>query len=149
MVLDYLLRLRDGGASAAITSKTTGGGEAGATSLTRDTNSGKVVVQVNELAEKGMAVVVAAPAPSLAGDESGSMVVTIEAADELAFNVTNETIATFPTIDKNSVASLKVRRIHTKKKYVRSVVTKGAANDTNYITIADLNIFLGDDISER
>ena len=150
MVLDQLLRLRDGG--GVITSKAAGGGEAGVTTTAQ--GSGAAVVPVYKTpALRGLAIVAAlGGVTNETATPAGTLTITVEAADEDNFS-DKETVGTFPAITaptngKKFEASLVIRQVSTQKKLLRTVVTEGAASDTNYITLASLAIFVGDMIAE-
>ena len=134
MIIDSLGMLRADGSSPRI-----GDTEAGSVSLTRDATSGKVVLDVRKTPQRGLPIVV------LTDDDTGTstdktMAVTIEAANELAFDTTNEVVATFPAVSHGALATLMVRRVHTQKKYLRSVITLAGADGTIAV---DFLIFIG------
>jgi len=112
MIIDQLGMLRADGSSPAITAT-----EAGSTSLVRDATTGKVVIGVYKTPQKGLPVVVMS---KLAGITNRSFVVTIEASNTLFANP--EVVATFPAVNADGQAFM-VRRVHTQKKYLRSVIT--------------------------
>lgn len=130
MIVDQLGLLRGDGSSPSITAT-----EAGSTSLIRDTATGKVVIGVYKTAQRGLPVVVIS---RLASIVNRSFVVTLEASETLFGSP--EVVATFPAKNANG-DDLMVRRVHTQKKYLRSVitVTDGAtpAGNGNFI------IFIG------
>lgn len=136
MVFDELMKLRADGASPEVDASETGGD-----SLTVRTTQGELIIEVNGTPLRGLAVVVVHP---LVSGSSGGFVVSIEAADEIAFNVTNETICTFPSIDDGDAANLLVRRIHTKKKYIRSLIAW-----TTDAEVTTCDILVGDMIEEE
>ena len=134
MIIDSLGMLRADGSSPRI-----GATEAGSVSLTRDATSGKVVLDIRKTPQRGLPIVV------LTDDDTGTstdktMTVTIEAANELAFDTTNEVVATFPAVSHGAKATLMVRRVHTQKKYLRSVITLAGADGTIAV---DFLIFIG------
>jgi hypothetical protein len=134
MILDDLLKLRDGGSSPAVSAT-----ESGSVSLTRDATTGKVVVDVSKMPAEGLPIVVTNVADTGTSTDK-TAIVTIEAADELAFDTTNEVVATFPTYTHGCSAGKAVRRVATQKKYLRSVVTVAGSNGTIGI---DFSIFIG------
>ena len=149
MVLDELLRLRDDG-----TTTTVDDDEAGTTlALSRVATTGQSVIDLRKTPSiKGLACVLVHGTGTLTttGD---TFVVTIEASDESDFATAGDidTIATFPALVETGAtaaiaANMMVRRIHTKKQYVRSVLTASAALATG---VSDLHIFLGDMIEEE
>ena len=134
MIIDSLGMLRADGSSPRV-----GDTEAGSVSLTRDATTGKVVLDIRKTPQRGLPIVV------LTDDDTGTstdktLTVTIEAADELAFNVTNEVVATFPAVSHGAKATLMVRRVHTQKRFLRSVIT--LAGTTGTIAV-DFLIFIG------
>ena len=134
MIIDALGMLRADGNSPRIT-----GTEDGSTSLTRDATTGQVVVGVYKTPQRGIPIVV------LTDDDTGTssdktLVTTIEAADELAFDATNEVVATFPAVTHGDKGTLMVRRVHTQKKYLRSVVTLAGEDGTISV---DLLVVIG------
>ncbi|MFA5377192.1 MAG: hypothetical protein WC455_15690 [Dehalococcoidia bacterium] len=125
MILDDLLKIRDGGSSPRVTAT-----EAGSVTLTRDATTGKVVVEIDKMPAEGLPIVVIADADTGTSSDK-SVVVTIEAADELAFDTTQVTVATFPAITYADTTVKKyVRRVATQKKYLRSVITLSGSNGT-------------------
>jgi len=125
MLLDALLLLRGDGSAPAVTAT-----EAGSTSLTRDATTGKAVIQVKKTGKDGIPVVVLAAADTGTSTDKAA-VVTIQAANELAFDVTHETVATFPSqLFSDTTAKFMVRRVHTQKRYLRSVITLSGSNGT-------------------
>ena len=114
MIIDALGLLRADGTSPTITAT-----EAGYTLLTRHAATGKVVLDIRKTPQKGLPIVVVS---TLVGITNRSFVVTIEAANELAFDTTKEVVATFPAVAVTGLAFM-VRRIHTQKQYIRSVIT--------------------------
>lgn len=154
MILDQLLRLRDGG--SAVDTKTTTP-EVGVITLPQ--GSGAAVVPINKTALRGLAVVVINTLPVDTGTVTGeaTFIVKIESSDELDFvqDADNDvnTIATFPAVlaaIDGGKANLVVRRVHTQQKYVRSVIDATCAGTpaSNYIT-ANFDIFVGDMIPEE
>ena len=117
MIIDQLGMLRADGSSPRVTDT-----EAGPTSLDRDATTGKVVLDIRKTGQAGLPIVV------LTDDDTGTssdktLTVTIEAADELAFDTTNEVVATFPAVSHGAKGTLMVRRVHTQKQYLRSKIT--------------------------
>ena len=91
------------------------------------------------------------PVVVITDDDTGTstdktLVVTIEAANELAFNVTQEVVATFPAVTHGDVGTLMIRRVHTQKRYLRSVVTAAGSNGT---ISADVLIFITSGLMNR
>lgn len=120
MIIDKLGVLRE--ATAAVT-----GTEAGHNSTVRDGSTGRAVIPVDSTGYCGLPIVV------ITSDDSGTssdktLTVTIEASDAEAFGSGVETVATFPAVKHGDKGTLMVRRIHTGKKYIRSVIT-GAGSD--------------------
>lgn len=125
MLIDELGLLRADGSAPSVTAT-----EAGATSLTRDATTGKAVVEIKKTGKDGIPVAVIAAADGGTSNDK-SAVVTIEAANELAFNVTNEVVATFPAQTyADTTEKFMVRRVHTQKRYLRSVITVSGSNGT-------------------
>ena len=83
MILDHLLRLRDGGTAPAVDAI-----ETGMTSLTRDPATGQVVVPINKTPLRGLAMVVVHPADTNADNTLETLVVTIQASDAKYFTTT-------------------------------------------------------------
>ncbi len=136
-VKDELLKLKADG--AAVTST-----DAGWTTLTEDTTTGKIVVQIDKMPMGGMPVEVLATIDTNAAS-AASIVITIEASDELASEWI--TVATFPTITYADTAALRmVRRVATQLKYLRSVITidAGGGSTSRFYTIT-IGIGLIDD----
>jgi len=104
--------LRADGSAPAIEST-----EAGSTSLTRDTASGKVVLDIRKTPMKGLPVVVMS---KLTGITNRSFVVTIEAS--AALDSGWGVVATYPAVNADGQAFM-VRRVHTQLRYLRSVIT--------------------------
>ncbi|KKL16761.1 hypothetical protein LCGC14_2492330 [marine sediment metagenome] len=120
-VKDDLLKLKI--AAAAVTST-----DAGWTTKTRDTTTGKVVVQIDKCPLGGVPIEVIAAADTGTSNDK-TMIVTIEASDELATEWL--VVATFPTILFSDTAALRfVRNIATQLKYLRSVITVAGSNGT-------------------
>lgn len=141
MILDQLLRLRDGGTNPEVDAA-----ETGWATLTRDPLTGAVIVAINKTPVlRGLAVVVVHPKDTNDDNSTDNLVVTIEAANELAFNVTQEDICIFPAIVHDCAANLIVRRVHTQKKYIRSKIA-WADGDAD---VAFLDIFVGGMIPEE
>lgn len=72
MILDYLLRLRDGGSAVTTT-------EAGKTTLTQ--GSGSAVVPIAKTALRGLAAVVVTPVGGIENASGSQVIVTLEASD--------------------------------------------------------------------
>ena len=148
MILDANLRLRDGGTTVLVANT-----EAGTTTtLSRVATTGQSVIDIRKTPVlRGLAIVVVNTAGvyTTTGD---TFVVTIQAAidgDE-DFAGTLETIATFPSFPETGAtkviaANIMVRRIHTQKRYLRSVLTASAALATGMT----IGIFIGDMIGEE
>ena len=125
MLIDALGMLRADGSSPRISDT-----EAGSISLTRDATTGKVVIEIRKTGKNGLPIVVMAD-PDTGTSTDKSAVVTIEAANELAFDTTQEVVATFPAVTYADLTEkFMVRRVHTAKKYLRSVITFAGANGT-------------------
>jgi len=149
MILDYNLRLRDGGTTVLVDDS-----EAGTTTtLSRVATTGQAVLDIRKTPRlRGLACVVTNTAGvyTTTGD---TFVVTIQAANEADFDGgagTIDTVATFPSLVETGVtaviaANVMVRRFHTQKRYLRSVLTVSAALDTG----VTLGIFVGDMIEEE
>jgi hypothetical protein len=138
MILDDLLKPRDGGSSPAVTAT-----EPGATSLTPDATTGKVVVQVDKMPAEGLPIVVVNAADTGTSTDK-TAVVTIEASDTLDSGYA--VVATFPTYSHGCAAGKSVRRVSTQKKYIRSVITVAGSNGTISI---DFGIFVGIGMGEE
>lgn len=124
MIHDDLLKLRSGGTSGTAITAT----EAGATSLTRDATTGKVVVEIDKMPLKGLPIEVIAAADTGTSTDK-TMIVTIEASDTVGSGYI--VVATFPTMSYAATAAIRfVRNIATQKKYLRSVVTVAGSNGT-------------------
>ena len=120
-VKDDLLKLKI--AAAAVTST-----DAGWTTKTRDSTTGKVVVQIDKCPLGGVPIEVIAAADTGTSNDK-TMIVTIEASDELATEWL--VVATFPIILFSDTATLRfVRNIATQLKYLRSVITVAGSNGT-------------------
>lgn len=146
MVLDQLLRLRNGGSAPAIDSKT---GEAGVTLADgRVATTGQAVVEINKTPIRGLAAVAVNDAVTATGTGAGTLTLTIEASDDPNFAEV-DTVAVFPAITKDSEPNVVVRRFNTNKKYVRSVVIADGSTSENYITLSNLDVFIGDWIPEE
>jgi len=125
VLVDALGLLRADGSAPSVSTT-----EAGSTSLTRDATTGKVVIQINKTGKDGIPICVLAAADSGTSTDK-TATVTIEAANELAFNATNEVVATFPAQTyADKTAKFMVRRVHTQKTYLRSVITVAGSNGT-------------------
>jgi len=120
-VKDDLLKLKI--AAAAVTST-----DAGWTTLTRDSTTGKIVVQIDKCPMGGIPIEVIAAADT-GTSTNKTMLVTIEASDELASEWI--TVATFPSITYATTTAVRfVRRVATQLKYLRSVITVAGDNGT-------------------
>jgi len=120
-VKDDLLKLKI--AAAAVTST-----DAGWTTKSRDSTTGKVVVEIDKCPAGGIPIEVIAAADTGTSSDK-TMIVTIEASDELATEWL--VVATFPTITYADTAALRfVRNISTQLKYLRSVITVAGSNGT-------------------
>lgn len=118
MLIDKLVMLRGDGSSSTISDT-----EAGATSLVRDATTGKVVVPINKTGRCGLPVVAIVDGSTIVGRV---YTITIEASDAANFGSGVDVVATFPTVSTNGTQTF-IRRIHTQKKYIRSVITKTTA----------------------
>ena len=133
MILDDLLKLRAGGSSPSVTAT-----EAGATSLTRDGTTGKVVIQINKMPAEGLPIIVLAAADAGTSTDK-SLTVTIEASDTLASGYAQVASFTAQTFADTTVKKM-VRRVATQKTYLRSVITAAGANGT---ISRDYEIYIG------
>ncbi len=126
MLLDGLGLLRGDGSSPLVTAT-----EAGATSLTRDATTGKAAIAIHSTGKDGIPIVVIAAADTGTSTDKEATV-TIEGADNLDFSTGGkDTLATFPTqAHDGQTAITMIRRIHTKRKYIRSVITVTGSNGT-------------------
>lgn len=148
MILDYQLRLRDGGTTVLLTTA-----EAGTTTtLSRVELTGQAVIDLKKTPRlRGMAVVVTNTAGVLntTGDDT---IVTIEASDAEDFDTGDElVVATFPAFPETGsskviAANVAVRRFHTQMRYLRSVITLG---NTPLDTGMTIGIFIADMIEEE
>jgi len=119
-VKDDLLKLRT--ALTAVTAT-----EAGRTTKTRHT-TGAVVVEIDKCPMGGIPIEVVATADTGTSTDK-TMIVTIEASDELASEWI--VVATFPTITYATTTAVRfVRRVATQLKYLRSVITVAGSNGT-------------------
>jgi len=147
MILDYNLRLRDGGTTALVDDS-----EAGTTTtLSRVATTGQAVLDIRKTHQlRGLACVVTNTAGvyTTTGD---TFVVTIEASDYEDFDGSDElVVATFPSLVETGTtaviaANVMVRRFFTQMQYIRSVLTVSAALDTG----VTLGIFIGSMIEEE
>ena len=125
MIIDQLGLLRADG-SSPIVSVT----EDGSVILTKDATTGKRVLDIRKTGQAGLPVVVITKRDTgTSGDKV--LTVTIEASDTLASGY--EIVATFPGIAWNTADALMVRRVHTQKKYLRSVITLTGTTGTNTV----------------
>ena len=127
-VKDALLLLKADGAAVTAT-------DAGWTTLTKDATTGKIVVQIDKCPMGGIPIEVLATADTGTSSDK-TMIVTIEASDELASEWI--VVATFPTISYDDTAAVRfVRRVATQRKYLRSVITVAGSDGTisRYFTI--------------
>lgn len=149
MLLDYLLRLRDGGTTTLVDDT-----EAGTTTtLSRVAITGQSVIDIRGTpALRGLAIVVV----NTTGEyttTADTFVVTIQAADEEDFDGgagTIDTVATFPSFPETGstkaiAANIMVRRFHTRKRYLRSVLAASASLATGMT----IGIFIADMIPEE
>lgn len=147
MILDYNLRLRDGGTTTLVTDT-----EAGTTTtLSRVATTGQSVLDIKKTGRiRGLACVVVHGTGeyTTTGD---TFVVTIEASAYEDFDGNDEeVICTFPALvetgsTKAIAANIMVRRFFTQKRYIRSVLTASAALATGVA----LGIFVGSMIQEE
>ena len=130
MILDYLLRLRDGGTTALVTATELGT----TTTLSRVTTTGQSVLDIRKTNQsRGLSVVVVSSTAGEYTNTGDTYVVTIVAAadgDE-DFAGTLETVVTFPAFaetgaTKAIAAQILIRRLLTQKRYIRSVLTASA-----------------------
>ncbi|MGW8177226.1 MAG: hypothetical protein ACWGQW_00295 [bacterium] len=137
MIMDDLGLLRGDGSAPGVSAT-----EAGSVSLTRDATTGKVVLDIRKTGKDGLPIV------CITGDDGGTstdktLTLTIEAADELAFDTTDETVATFPAVSHGDTGTLMVRRIHTQKQYIRTVITAAGSDGTIDV---DFLVFVGHEL---
>jgi len=115
MLVDNLGILRGDGSAGTITAT-----ETGATALDADATTGKRVIPVNKTGRCGIPVAMVYTASNTSGM---TWTVTIEACDAVNFgNGVVDTVATFPAVIADG-SDIMIRRIHTQKKYIRSVIT--------------------------
>ena len=115
MLIDNLGILRGDGSAGTITAT-----ETGATALDADASTGKRVIPVNKTGRCGIPVAMVYTASNTSGM---TWTVTIEACDAVNFgNGVVDTVATFPAVTADG-SDIMIRRIHTQKKYIRSVIT--------------------------
>lgn len=127
MAYDELMRLREGGSSPRVTAT-----EAGATSTTRDATTGKVIVDIGAggTPHEGLAVDAIADADTGTSTDK-TLTLTIEACDSATFASGEVTVATFTAQSySDTAAKFMRRRIHTDKRYLRSVITAAGSNGT-------------------
>ena len=118
MLIDALNMLRADGTSPRVTST-----EAGATSVTRVAETGQAVIDVRKLGLKGVPIVVITDDDtSDCHSEDDGQTVTIEASDTVGFTA-SEVVATFPKVLAQANGTTMIRRVHTQKQYLRSVIT--------------------------
>jgi len=132
-VKDDLLKLKTLTATAVTST------ESGWTTLTRDSTTGRVVVQIDKCPMGGIPIEVVYTIDTGTEGGDGTMIVTIQASDTLDSGYI--TVATFPTITQATAmrpAGRMVRRIATQKKYIRSVITvsAGTGAPSRYFTIS-------------
>jgi len=133
MILDDLGLMRGDGSSPTISTT-----EAGYNSLTRHAGTGRAVIPVYKTGKNGIPVVGLFKPSGVTLDRG--FVVTIEACDAVAFASDVDVVATFPVTDVTSpVAATMIRRVHTQKRYLRSVITCTVAGSTG---TADFLIFV-------
>lgn len=123
MILDNLGLLRGDGSSPTITTT-----EAGYTSTTRHGTTGRAVVPVYKTGYAGIPVCVLYNMTD-GGDHTRAFRVTVEACDLENFASGEEVAATFPIVTVAAGKVFHVRRVHTQKKYLRSVITCTTAGD--------------------
>jgi len=133
MILDDLGLLRGDGSNGHIEDT-----EAGVVDATdRAAVTGQIVLDIKKTGKNGIPVVVITDTEE-AGDRDFQ--VTIEADDDLNFG-TAEVVATFPEFAPDDTESkLMVRRIHTDKRYIRSVITRTTTGTDGWV---DALIFVG------
>lgn len=148
MILDYLLRLRDGGTTTTIDAS-----EAGTTTtLSRVATTGQSVIDLKKTNRThGLSVVVVNGAGAYT-TYTDTFVVTIEGSSEEDFDTAAliQTLITFPHLPETGVtttiaAGIMVRRLFTQLRYVRSVITVSAT----LATALTLSIFIGDLLEEQ
>ncbi len=148
MILDYNLRLRDGGTTVLVLDT-----EAGTTTtLSRVATTGQAVLDIKKTNRShGLAIVVVNTA-GVYTTYTDTFVVTIEASDEADFDTAafTEVVCTFPHFRETGVttviaAGIMVRRFFTQKRYIRSVLTASATLATGMT----IGIFVADWIGEE
>lgn len=134
MLIDNLGLLRADGSSPRVATT-----EAGSILLTKDSTTGKRVIDISKTGLRGIPIVV------VTDDDTGDcctgtdwLIVTIEASDTLIFT-SKEVVATFPKLTTGANGTLMVRRVHTQKKYLRSVITESGSG----VFGIDFLIFIG------
>jgi hypothetical protein len=135
MLVDNLGILRGDGSNGTITAT-----ESGATSLSADATTGKRVIPINKTGRCGIPVAMVYTASNTSGR---TWTVTIEACDAANFgNGVVDTVATFPAVTADG-SDIMIRRIHTQKKYIRSVITgtggTGSFNAFIFVTAGAMN----------
>ena len=126
MLLDEKGILR--GALTGVTAPTTPrvtATEDGVVLTTMNATTGQAVVEIKKTGKNGIPVVVITDDDTIdCCAVTNYLVCTIEACDSLDFSSTVvDTVATFPKVSSASGPTLMVRRIHTDKRYIRSVIT--------------------------
>lgn len=115
MLVDNLGILRGDGSVGTITAT-----EAGADTLAANATTGKRVIPVNKTGRCGIPVAMVYTASNTSGR---TWTVTIEACDAVNFgNGVVDVVAAFPAVVADG-SDIMIRRIHTQKKYIRSVIT--------------------------
>jgi hypothetical protein len=147
MLLDKLGILRGDGGSPVINGVT----EDGYNSTTREPDTGQAVIAVYKTGKNGLPIVAAYKTGKGGSGQDNTYTLTIEACDAEAFDDgKEEVVATFPTVATPATADaekgLFVRRVHTQKKYLRTVITgagggEGGAPRPNYGSI-DYLVFI-------
>jgi len=137
MLIDALGMLRAGGTTAAGAIEAT---EDGHDSKTRLAATGQAVIQIDKTAKKGLPIVAVYDAD---GINNRSAVLTIEACDLENFSSGVEVVATFPAVAATG-KDVMIRRIHTQKKYIRSVITiddgESEAGTHNFLVFAGIGL---------
>ena len=133
-ILDEQLRLRDGGSGPRVTAT-----EAGLGSTTRDATTGQAVIDISKTGYAGVPIFVVTDLDTGTSNDK-TVVCTIQASDLADFGSGVEVVATFPVVTHGDAGIAMVRRIHTQKKYIRSVLTLAGSNGTFSV---DFKIFVG------
>ena len=125
MILDDLGLLRGDGSAGAISDT-----EAGVVDATdRDATTGQIVLDIKKTGKNGIPVVVITDPALVAATYDRQFVVTIQASDSLSdwtLGTHMDVVATFPATSATIADAIvtMVRRVHTQKRYLRSVITR-------------------------